>query len=634
MNYILQIIIFLFVFYWQFYAFGLFFLDLLRIKLNHLESFLLALISGICLNAVIIFLLGFLIGEKAYYLSFLFLALGISHYQNAWQNSLLVYKSILKNKIYFLLIFIFSLIYGSSLFFSGIKINGQIVFQEFHDSIWHLALINSLKNSFPPIHPSSFLYTLKNYHYFYDLLLAVLSKNYLLDVFLLYFQIFIPVISLFLGFCSFIFIKKLTNKNFGILMTFFVFFAGSFTYFIPLFLPGNTWGESNFWVSQTFGTLVNPQLIFSFSILFAILILLLNLKNKKSDFKLHLLIIILLVSAMGFKSYAFLVFGCFYCFYLLCDFVENKNKRSFIYLFLLGLFSLSFYLLLSKPGQNLFFYKPFWYLDTMVEAPDRLNLIKWKLEEEYYWWLGKPIQAISFKVREFLIFFFGNLGIRFIFLFSIIKLIKFNKKLVIPMFMSLLLFAFFPLFFLQVGTVWNSIQFWYYVLIFADILVVLSLYFLFQQLKLQYLKLFILILIFALAIPTFIQFYQGKIIKGFKLDPEVETFFRTIGEKQRVLVCPSSDFIYDTSFLTAFYNSSNYLTNKGQLNLIDIKSEKMENDLKNLLSENNKDKMDLFLRENQINYIICDNHDWQKFVNSLNQNEMKVLDKYYIKPVE
>lgn len=632
MNSIFQALILFLVFYFNFYSFGNIFIRKLRFN-NPGFSFILSLFIGISINVSIIYFLGLIFGIKSYFLSYLFLLFGILNIRpslNSFRDFLSLIK---KEKFYYLTLLFFSLIYSSTVFLSGIKINNQLYFQEFHDSVWHLALINNLKNSFPPVHPSSFLFDLKNYHYFYDLLIAIISRNYFLNVSVLYFQFFNLFISISLGLSAYLFGRKIITKQIGLLLVFFIFFAGSFAYLIPFFIKGNSWGESSFWVSQTFGTLVNPQLIYSFSLLFIILTLILYLEKKlKNSIFIHLIISFLIASSMGFKSYAFLVYACLYSFYLLFSFIQNKNKNNLIALLILVVISLPFYFTLSSVGKSPFFYQALWYIDTMVEAPDRLNKVEWKLAEDTYRFMGNNFGVLRIKIREIIIFYLGNLGIRFLFILFLGKILKFKSRLTISIFITLIISSVFPLLFLQTGVVWNSIQFWYYVLILADILISLSLYY-FLKNKRIYFQIIIIFLIFILAIPTFVKHYIGK-ISNYKQKSYAETIlFRQIGNNQKVLICPGDHDLYKTSYLSAYTAAQNYLANPTQLNIIDIDFQQLEQNLIQIFDANKKTELNDLVLQNKINYIVCDKPEYEDFIKNLNSQPNLIYQNLIIKSV-
>lgn len=627
MNYIFQFLIISLIILFQFYSIGLYIVSKFKLKLLITEKFLLSLILGIAINVSLLFWLGMISSVKAHLISYVLLILGILNFKQCYANIKEILVIIKNNYLYLGIIIVLAIVYSSTIFRSGLLINGNYIFQEFADSSWHIALINRLTENIPPSHPSSYLYTLTNYHYFYDLLLATIVKNYAINVFFLYFQYFMVFISLLLGLSAFIFFNKIVVKKIALIGVIAVYFAGSFANLIPLFLPGHSWSESSFWVSQTFATLVNPQLIFSFSILFLILILLLKDKNVLIY---HLIISFLIAVSMGFKSYSFLVLSCLYLSYLFWDVLLNKNLKNIFYPIILLAISIPYYLFLSSHGKSPFFWKPFWYLDTMVEASDRLNLVEWKMREDTFWWLGNAKRAIWIKVKEFFIFYLGNLGIRFLFLPFIIVLIKINKKLILSILMTLVVFSIFPLFFLQTGTVWNSIQFWYYVLILADVLFVLTLDYLNKRIKSKLLKIIGLILLFSITIPVYLNFYQNKNKGKLQISENMIVFLKTIPQNSRVLICPEADKIYNSPLLPAFINSQNYLSNPGQLSLINLDPEIDEQKLIKILDSNDSARINNLINENGIEYVICKKDNWVSNFKNIGISNQIGVGGYYL----
>lgn len=627
LNYLIQFLLFFLILFFQYFCFGQFLLKFFKLKLSNSLSTFLSLILSFCFQVSFFFFFGPIFTIRIYYFSYLFLAIGTFYFKNNYQQFNLIFRSTLKHRKYLFILLIFSLIFSSTLFFSGLEVGENIIFQDFHDSIWHLALINKLKINLPPVHPSSYLFQLKNYHYFYDLLIASISVSYLIDVSFLYFQIFIPLISFLLVTIFFNLILSLTKKkSIAVISSFLFLFSAGFTYLIPLFLPNHSWGESNFWVSNNFANLVNPQLIFSFLILLLVIHLLSDSKNI-NKFNTHLLISFLIASSMGFKSYAFLVCACLYSFFLFFSFCKDKNFKYLKFLIIFILISLPFFLLLST-GKFPFFWQPLWFIDTMVEASDRLNLVEWKLKEETYLWLGAYHQYYFLKAKEILIFFLGNLGTRFIFIFFIFKFIKQKSSLINSILATILIFSIFPLLFLQTGVVWNSIQFWYYVLALVSVLFSLGIFYI-SKLKFPLNQLIIFIII-ILSLPTFIKFYLNKITKFDKQKISSIQFIQTIPTQTNTLICPSPLILYDTSWLSYLINSNNYLVDPVQLDILKIDSSIYENQLKQVLVNKNDFQLNQFIKNNQIKYLICDNKDYFSFLKSLSYSSAKELDDILI----
>ncbi|MEK7536295.1 MAG: hypothetical protein AAB559_00750, partial [Patescibacteria group bacterium] len=143
---------------------------------------------------------------------------------------------------------------------SGIYKSGDLVFWSAHghDGTWHIALMEEMKKGWPLENPIFAGTPLKNYHFFSDILPAMVSKYTNISNFNLYFRIFPFFYSLFLGASVFYLTKKLT-KNFSasisyfacIWATIFTYFAGSFGYLIGK-------GESVFWATQIQSSSGNP----------------------------------------------------------------------------------------------------------------------------------------------------------------------------------------------------------------------------------------------------------------------------------------------------------------------------------------------------------------------------------------
>ena len=104
----------------------------------------------------------------------------------------------MKEKI---LVVIFTLmviwVQGSLLFPNGIFDNqGNLIFYDygaFRDVTVHLSLIGELLNRFPPTNFAAGGIALKNYHYFFDVSVAVLAKILPISLLDLYFRV-VPII--------------------------------------------------------------------------------------------------------------------------------------------------------------------------------------------------------------------------------------------------------------------------------------------------------------------------------------------------------------------------------------------------------------------------------------------------------
>jgi len=142
-------------------------------------------------------------------------------------------------------------------------------------------------------------------------------------------------------------------------------------------------------------------------------------------------------------------------------------------------------------------FKPFWFVNSMIESTDKLYLPKLASFR-----FNQTNVLISILLELFLlgVFFIGNLGVRILGIFRLIfdgfkqKLNQFDVLIIFIFFISFLI----PLFFVQKGTAWNTIQFFYYFLFFANLYLAKF----FSQLYLKS-KIFTLILLIITCLTSF-----------------------------------------------------------------------------------------------------------------------------------
>ena len=432
MQFILLFFISLIVFYINFYNFGFFLINKLKLKLSSSETILLSFFTGLSVVASSVFFLGLLMGTKAYLINYFFFVIGLTQIKKSLKHIFSLKKTILKNKFSFLIIFVFSLTLYISLALSWFYKDGALLIQkgQIHDASWHIALVKQLKNNIPPIHPSSFNEKVEHYHYFYDLLIATISQNFKIDLTFIYFQFFPLIIVLFLSLSLVVLMTKFKLKKYSILLAFLIYFGGNFGYLIPFFLKGNTWSESSFWVSQTFNMMGNPQLILSFVFLFIILIILFKIEHKKIKFNYFTasLISFLIASSMGIKTYSYIVLSLIYLIFLIRRARKKTLKKTFLKGMLHLAISTPYFLSIVGFNKPSFFFHPLWYSTSMFAAPDRLNYVRAILLEQHYIANHDYLKLILLKVLEVGIFIIGNLGTRVI-LFLIPFVLLFKKKM-------------------------------------------------------------------------------------------------------------------------------------------------------------------------------------------------------------
>jgi hypothetical protein len=369
-------------------------------------------------------------------------------------------------------ILISSFLLSITMFRSGLLYNFGLGFwgPNGHDGIWHLALINQLIQNVPPQNPIFSGTILSNYHWGYDFLVSIFSKITFISPSILYFQILPLLFAIILGFLSFKF-AYLVTKNYKTSFFFVLlnYFASSFGWIVTLIKSDQIGGESLFWSMQSASTLLNPPFTLSLIILLSGLLLWIKHKNTNSIF--YAFITGLVFSSLcSVKVYAGALIGISLALFWLIKLISTKKFSKFnfwicvftgitsiVILYLLGVFN----------NSSLLEFKPLWFVHSMIESPDKFY---WPKLASFRYNQTNIFISILVELSLICIFLIGNLGLRIFgfghFIYSLIKQKKSDINLI---FLIILTFSFLiPLLFVQKGTAWNTIQFFYYFLFFIN----------------------------------------------------------------------------------------------------------------------------------------------------------------------
>lgn len=364
-----------------------------------------------------------------------------------------------------------------------------------HDAIWHLSLINQLKLSVPPHNPIFSNTTLSNYHWGYDLVVALISKITQLNPSILYFQILPIVFAITLGFLSYKFARIVTKNHFqSLLFVFLNYFASSFGWIVTLIKTGQIGGESMFWSMQSASTLLNPPYTLSLIILLTGLIL--WYQHKNSDSILWSLVVGIIFGLLCYiKVYSAILIGLSLSIYFIIHLVKSRkfSKFNFFICLFMGTISLIILKSLGVIGNTtLLEFKPFWFTHSMIESIDKFY---WPRLASYRYNQTSFIMTIIIEVFLIFLFFIGNLGVRILGIGKLFYIFIKNKtKDTDILFISFLLISFiFPLLFVQKGTAWNTIQFFYYFLFITNFYLAKGLSQTYKKYKLVYLFLLIFV---------------------------------------------------------------------------------------------------------------------------------------------
>ena len=493
-----------------------------------------------------------------------------------------------------------------------------------HDGVWHVALINHLANGNwqMPVFAGE---TLNNYHVGFDLLLAGLHRITTIPVQALYFQIIPPIIAFLTGFLTYKFVylwKKSRSQAFW--ATFFVYFAGSFGWVVSLAREGQIGGESMFWSQQAISTLVNPP--FALSVVLMLLGLIGLLKLRKSSTVWHLLAISLIFGILAqIKIYAGILSlgGLFIA--GLYELIKEKRTTLIKIFVISSIFAALFFFPLNPNSASLIVFRPFWFLETMMGISDRFYWPKFAEAMVNYrlgniWYKAIPAYSIAF-----LIFMVGNMGIRIIKAPLIIQWFKKYKKLsFVEIFFAVVIFSgiVFPMFFLQEGTPWNTIQFFYYSLVFSGILAGMFLGEWLGAQKNNKKKTLVIGSILALTLPTTaatlkhylpvrppakISHEELEALSFLSKQPDgvVLTYpFDRIAAEAARSNPPRPLYLYEsTAYVSAFGNRPVYLEDEVNLNITGYNWRQRREEVESFLSSLDHVSARSFLRENNITYV-------------------------------
>ena len=381
-----------------------------------------------------------------------------------------------------------------------------------HDGIWHLALMNQIVEKIPPANPVFAGEVLKNYHWGFDFFAGLLTRVSPFNSCDIYFRVLPLTFAFLIGLLSYQLGKKLTgDKMVGFWFVFLNYFAGSFGWVVTLLREGKLGGESLFWSMQSVSTLINPPYAMSLIILLLGFLVWFE-KRKHNQWYWAIFLGLWFGLTAGIKAYGGILIALALFGYWLFSRKKSLNfdliiwlttaATSLLILFLLGVFS----------GRPTLVFKPFWFTHSLIESLDKLYLPKLAIlrinlaGNWFSWKLPFLVFLEAFLIISFLV---GNLGTRVIGFWEVAR--KVIKKKTGDI--DVLLFAFlffsllFPLFFIQRGTSWNTIQFFYYFLFIVNYYFAQYLARVFEKKSLR--AFFGLSFLLFLTIPTTISTLKG-----------------------------------------------------------------------------------------------------------------------------
>lgn len=490
-----------------------------------------------------------------------------------------------------------------------------------HDGIWHISLINSLSggNFQVPIFAG---WKIQNYHIGFDWILSRIVRLTGISASMLYFQIVPVILALSIGILTYKFVKAWKNSEAAALWsTFFVYFGGSFGWLVSL-IRGQGWGgESMFWSQQSVSTLINPPFALSLITILSGLIYLLKYLKNKSAFNFFLTVFFFGVSIF-IKVYAGLL--VLTSLLAICIWqILKKGDYSVSAIFLAAsVISVSLFLPFNKSSTGLILYSPFWFLESMMALSDRFNWQKMYSAMTTYRMGHIWLKAILAYGLAFVIFIVGNFGTRILGLKALFKKPKTIASAgIIEIFILTLVLAgvVVPMLFVQKGTPWNTIQFFYYSLIFGGIAAGIEVSQIVRNLSplKNFLTAASLILI---TIPTTIASMGNylppepqsilpeselKALEFLSGQPQgVVLTYLYDEEKAKIAAAPRPLYLYtSTAYVSAFSGHPVFLEDQINLDIMQYQWQQRRASVEDFLATFDISAAGSFLRENNITYI-------------------------------
>lgn len=525
----------------------------------------------------------------------------------------------------FLLVFIFGVVGQMAIIApSGLLVGKDLIFfsSHGHDGSWHISLMEEIKKGFPLQNPVFAGEKLVNYHFFSDIAPAMFNKFFLLPPLDLYFRFFPLVYSLLLGGTAFILGKKIGGSfSAGLWSTIFTYFTGSLGFIVTLMQKRGIGGEGVFWVSQVQSTIGNPPQIAASIIVLTFLIFFIYFLTKR-NWALFFTLVLLLGTLPVLKVYAGVVLFLSLGLVSIWQLAKERSLHLSLMTTLGAILAASLYLPFSSGTQKFLIFEPWWFIRTMVVASDKLNWIDLELKRQTYVAENNLKRVVQIELTAFLIFFFGNLGVRSLGLFYLYGQVRhLFKSYFSLLFFSIMLTSFIlPMLFLQKGVASNTGQFFQYFLLLMGIAAGISTAKILRRFNLFFKTVFIASIIF-LAVPTQIgllyNFYGRPPVAKISSDEmQALTFLKATSDPSSIIVSPPyNQYLdlkeptphmwdwFDTSYIAAFSAKRVFLSDTEQVDIMGYDLKKRLEIQKSIFEIENPVMLKTILTENRIGYL-------------------------------
>lgn len=622
-------------------------------ELGKLELLVLSFGLGLILFTLLAIFLGFL---HLRFLSILILIL-----INAW----MFYKykfhcldslTVLWDKRLGTLIILGILVQGLINFPSGYLYKDGLYFwsAQGHDGVRHIAFMEQIKKEFPPTTPVFSEAPLVNYHYFVDIVMGETLRIFpFFSSWDLYFRFFPVLFSFLITTSTFAFVAVWKSKQIAYWAVFFTTFTGSFGWIMQL-LKGRSplGGETVFWASQINTVIGNPATAVSIILL---LTFLLGLKFylKNNNWKWFLICLILGSIVSGFKVFGGIVLLSGLVAGSVLDLIFNRKIKLALLSGALGVSNFIVFKSMTSGAGSLLLFEPWYLIRTLVVSGDRLNWIDLELRRQYYLSLHSIrgyLRVMEYETIAFLLFLFGNIGVRFIGFFDLRK-IRLSDMLAIIISFSMLSAFLIPLLFVQKGLAYNNIQFLEYFILFLGFFAAISTYTMLKKISSTTIKFFIMAIIIIFAVPTvlgnLLEFYGPGSAPNAKISRQELTalyYLRDHTDAGSVILnAPFEQYRsdkgdrpipiyawYSTSYIAATSLRTTYLSDEEQAITTGYPADGRLGNMNKFFSQKDFAWNRNFLKTNKINYIYLPRKEIQSLdANLLLDGENNQIRKFY-----
>lgn len=528
-----------------------------------------------------------------------------------------------------------------------------------HDAIWHLAIIEHFSRSLNLSNPIFANANLTNYHFLFDILLALINRITFIPNHILYFQIIPPIIALGIGITAWRLTYTLSQSKYAAnLSLIFVMLGGSAGWIVNYIRDQSFGGETMFWAQQSISTLINPP--YALSLIFLLFGLESTYQYLKQPTKRHLMIatipLILLAQTKIYASIVILLsLG-------IVTLIKETNhiikfpwtKITFIKLLtvlplttltsIAGLGSLLLTIPFVAEASSPFVYDPFWFIDSMLLSADRFHWTKLAQAIQAYQATGNYLKLIPAYGLGILLFIAGNFFTRILGLgylaYKSTKLKAHPQHTITQIIAILTLISIIiPLLFIQTSTQWNTIQFMYYGLTLSAIYTAIAInqYLIHLRSKKTHQKftvyssLFIVGTIVALNLPTTLstlgQYLPSRAPARIPHEELLALSFLRQQPSGLVLTAPFDKDQFDrydeprplhvytsTAYVAAFSNHPTVMEDQINLDIIGVDWQPRREEILDFFQTYDVDAMKAFLDKYQVTYIYLRAGDqpWQE----------------------